>query len=57
MASHASIAKQQLRQYVAQIRSRDVPTTTAWVPSNEDEVDSAQLFIAEQLPTGYYELL
>lgn len=28
-----------------------------WVPSNEEEVESAEFSIDEQLPAGYYALL
>lgn len=57
MDTQAHNAEHELRQYVMQIRARDDPATASWVPSIEDEVDSARLFIADQMPTGDYELL
>lgn len=57
MTASASKAKENLRQCVVQIRSRDDLTTAEWVSSNEDEIDSAQLYIDERLPTGDYAIL
>lgn len=52
-----SIAERKIRQYTVQVRPREDPEATEWVPSNEDKVDSAQFFIDKPLPTGNYALL
>lgn len=55
--SHSSASEKDMQQYVVQIRYREDPTTDSWEPSNEEEVDSEQLFISEPLQTVEYELL
>lgn len=57
MDTQAENAENKIRQYVVQIRVRNKPATASWIPSNKDQVDSFQFFIADQLPTGDYELL
>lgn len=57
MPYSASSAEKEFQQCIVQLRSRVEPATVDRVPSNEDELDSTQFFVDEQLPTADYALL
>lgn len=57
ISNSSSTAEEELRQCLVQVLALDEPDASERVPFNEDEVDSAQFFIAEKLPAGNYALM
>lgn len=51
------IISEELKSHVIQLRSRDDPETTQWLPTNEHAVACGIFFIDENQPSGDYELL